>query len=235
MSIRRLIFPGILLFVILGALYYVSTFNIKTININGCVLSSEDEIRTTILNDLKFENTILLYAKNKIKPVENIPFVAKLTFDYVDKNTVSVDVFEKSVAGCIEYMESYVYFDREGIVLETSKDKYADVPYIKGITVKSWELGEELPIENKKRFDNILTITQLIDKYNLQIEGIEFTVDGEIVLRHDNIEIELGEGDNLPIQMMNLGNILKELEGKSGVLYMKEYDAENATASFKIR
>ena len=65
--------------------------------------------------------------------------------------------------------------------------------------------------------------------------GMEFTNDGEVVLRHDNIEIELGEGKNLPIQLMNLGSILKELEGKSGVLYMKEFDSENSTASFKVR
>ena len=32
--------------------------------------------------------------------------------------------------------------------------------------------------------------------------------------------------------MMNLGNILKNLEGMSGTLYMKDFDSENATASF---
>lgn len=232
---KKLIVPGVILLIILGALLYASTFNIKKIVINGCVLSSEDDVRASIEDSLYMQNTIVLYLQNKFKPIENIPFVTKLTFDYVDKNTVSVEVFEKSVAGCIEYMESYVYFDREGVVLETSKQRYDNVPYIKGISVKSWELGEALPIENKKRFDNILTITQLIDKYSLDIEGIEFTIDGEIVLRHDNIDIELGEGDNLPIQLMNLGNILEKLQGKSGVLYMKEFDSENSTASFKVR
>ena len=76
---------------------------------------------------------------------------------------------------------------------------------------------------------------EIIEKYKLDIQGIEFSVDGEIVLRHDNIEIELGNGDNLAIQMMNLGNILQTVEGKNGILYMKEYDSDNATASFKVR
>ena len=232
---KKLIVPGIILLIIMSALLYASTFSIKKIIVNGCVLSSEEDVKASIEDNLIMDNTIVLYLQNKFDPIENIPFVTKLSFDYVDKNTVSVEVYEKSVAGCIEYMESFVYFDREGVVLETSKDRYANVPYIKGITVKSWELGEELPIENKKRFDSILTITQLIDKYSIDIEGIEFTLDGEIVLRHDNIEIELGEGDNLPIQLMNLSSILEELKGKSGVLYMKEFDSENSTASFKVR
>ncbi len=231
---KKIIISVVVLFLV-GTLYYLSTFNIKTIKVNGCVLSSEDTIREAIQERMIMNNTLVLYIQNKVKPIDDIPFVTKLSFDYVNKNTVSVDVYEKSVAGCLEYMESYVYFDRDGVVLETSKDKYDNVPYIKGININSWQLGEELPIENKKRFDSILTITQLIDKYDLSIQGIEFTMDSEIILRHENIEIELGNGNNLAIQMMNLGSILSELEGKSGVLYMKEFDSENSTASFKVR
>ncbi|MBR6403641.1 MAG: hypothetical protein IKS48_09690 [Eubacterium sp.] len=221
--------------IIVGAVAYLSTFSVANVEVNGCVMSSEDEVRKAVMDNAYISNTLVLYLQNKIKPVKDIPFVAKMDVEYVDKNKISVDVYEKSVAGCIEYMESYVYFDKDGIVLETAKVRYDKVPNIKGLTVKSWELGKELPVENKKRFDTILNITQLVDKYDLDIRGIEFTVDGEVVLRHDNIEIELGEGQNLPIQLMNLGSILKELEGKSGILYMKEFDSENSTASFKVR
>ncbi len=225
----------VVLVIILGAIGYVSTFGIKKIKVTGCIMSSEEEVRKSIESYALINNTLVLCIQSKIKPIEKIPFVTKVDIDREGKNTIVVEVYEKSVAGCIEYMENYVYFDREGIVLETSKDKFDGVPYIKGLTVKSWQLNEELPIENKKKFDTILTITQLIDKYELQIQGIEFTIDGEVVLWHDNIEIELGNGENLPIQMMNLGSILEGIEGKTGVLYMKEYSAENATASFKIR
>jgi cell division protein FtsQ len=49
---------------------------------------------------------------------------------------------------------------------------------------------------------------------------------------HDDITIELGEGEYLAIQMMNLGSILDGLEGMSGTLYMKDFDSDKATASF---
>ena len=227
------IIPIIILVILLAGFLYVSTYNLKNIEINGCVLSSEEEIRTVIKRDATMNNTILLYLKNKMGKLEGITFVAKVDIDFVDKNSIKVDVYEKSVAGCIEYMESYIYFDKDGIVLETSKDRFDGVPYIKGLTVQSWQIGEKLPVDNKKKFDMILNITQLVEKYDLDIQGIEFKADGEVVLRHDNIEIEVGDGSNLAIQMMNLGNILKEVEGKSGVLYMKEYSNDNPTASFK--
>ena len=83
----------------------------------------------------------------------------------------------------------------------------------------------------------ILNITQLLEKYELDIQGIEFTADSEIILRKDNIEIELGDGSNLAVQLMNLGSILdaEGLEGKTGVLYMKDYSLENPIASFKVK
>ena len=72
----------------------------------------------------------------------------------------------------------------------------------------------------------ILNITQLIDKYDLVIDGIQFTNDGEMVLRHDNIEIELGDGSNLAYTDDESWEVyLEELEGKTGVLYMKEFDS----------
>lgn len=230
----RIILISILV-ILIGAFAYASTFTLDKIVIDGCIMSSENEIREALEEEAIIDNTILFYIQNKLKPVENVPFVAKMDIEYKNKHEIHVEVFEKSVAGCIEYMESFVYFDKDGIVLETAKVRYDGVPIIKGLTISNWQIGEELPIENKKKFEQIMTVTQLVDKYKLEIQGIEFTADGELVLRHDNIEIELGDGSNLAIQMMNLGSILEGLEGKTGVLYMKEFDSENSTASFKTK
>ena len=93
-------------------------------------------------------------------------------------------------------------------------------------------MGKKLPIDNEAKFKSILTITQLIEKYALDIDGIRFTAENEIILVHDDIIIELGKGDNLAIQMMNLGSILKNLEGMEGTLYMKDFDSDESTASF---
>ena len=230
---KRYIVLIIIVVILLGGFLYLNTYKLKNVEIVGCNLSSEEQISESLKSEATMNNTLLLMLKNKMGKIDEIPFVTKLDINFVDKNSIKVEVYEKSVAGCIEYMESYIYFDKDGIVLETSKDRFDGVPYIKGLTVQSWQLGEKLPVDNKKKFDMILNITQLVEKYELNIQGIEFKADGEVVLRHDNIEIEVGNGSNLAIQMMNLGNILKEVEGKTGVLYMKEYSEDNPTASFK--
>lgn len=109
-------------------------------------------------------NTVVFYFENKWHPVENVTFIDKFEIEMIDKNTVTITVYEKSMAGCVMYMDEYVYFDDNGVVLETSSEKLSDVPCIQGLNFKRIVLGEKLPVTNDDMFKRILTMTQLIDK-----------------------------------------------------------------------
>lgn len=214
---------------------YIASFRVENINVSGCQVVNEQVIKDAVTKNGKTKNTLLVYLSNKMKPAKNIPFVNKVEVEYVSKNTISVTVYEKSMAGCVEYMNGYVFFDKDGMILESSTSLVPGVPCIKGLNFSAWEIGERLPIDDESRFTAILTITQLIEKYQLEIDGIKFTAENEIVLYHEGITIELGKGDYLAIQMMNLGSILKGLEGLEGTLYMKDFNSDDATASFSKR
>ena len=222
-----------ILILIIGILAYLNSFKLEEIKVSECEYADEKLIIATIKENAFAENTLALYLTSKLKPIEGIQFVSKIEIDYLSKNQVSVTVYEKALAGCVEYMNSYIYFDKDGIVLESSSEKVQGVPFIKGLEFDYWESGKKLPIEDERRFKAILNVTQLIEKYELDIDGIKFTASNELVLTHDKITIELGEGEYLEIQMMNLGSILKGLEGKEGTLNMKDFDSDDATASFK--
>lgn len=224
---------AIIIFVlILGAFGYASTFTVKDIEITGCEVVDAQVVHDAIKEEAPLDNTLLLCLKGKLNQLGEIPFISKMDIEFTGKHSVSVMVYEKSMAGCVEYMNSYVYFDKDGVVLDASDKMVDGVPCIKGLTFSQWEMGEKLPISDEKKFQSILTITQLVDKYGLDIDGIKFTAENEIILTHKEITIELGEGEYLAVQMMNLGSILENLEGMSGTLYMKDFDSENATASF---
>lgn len=218
------------LLVLLGGVLYLNTYELKEIKVTGCENVDEQQVVDAVKS--KADNTVLLYLSNKLNPIEGIPFVNKIEIEFISKNEVSVVVFEKSMAGCVEYMDDYVYFDKDGIILDVSARMIDGVPCIKGLNFDSWEMGEKLPIEDEGKFKLILSITQLIEKYKLDIDAIRFTTENEIILVHEKITIELGNGDNLEIQMMNLGSILEGLKGLEGTLYMKDFDSEDATASF---
>ncbi len=222
----------IIILVLLGAGIYISTFKLTDIQVSGCEIVDEQEIVDAIKNSGYGQNTICLYFGSKIKPIEGMPFVDKIDIEYISKNKVSVTVYEKSIAGCVEYMDGYVFFDKDGIVLDSALEPIEGVPCIKGMEFTKWEKGSRLPVQDEGKFQSILTITQLIEKYELDIDGIKFTAENEMILMHGGITIELGEGENLAIQMMNLGSILEGLDGMQGTLYMKDFNSDNATASF---
>ena len=209
-------------------------FNIDTINVTGNKHYTEDQIVEFVKNSGYVDNSILLMLKSKIKPISDIPFIAKLSIDYEGAHEITITVYEKAMAGCIEYMDRYVYFDQDGYVLEISLTKLSDAPCITGMSFESIELHEKLPITDDKRFKTILKLTQLIEKYEIIVDSIQFTSEGDIVMQQGYIRIELGDGSRLEEQLIDLNKILEGLKGKKGTIDMKEFDSATGTASFKI-
>ncbi|HCJ08952.1 MAG: FtsQ-type POTRA domain-containing protein [Lachnospiraceae bacterium] len=224
---------GIAGVLVVGLILLFTCFKIDTIEVTGNKHYSKDQIKDYVLSEGYINNTVLLMLKNKIRPIEDIPFVAKLDVEYVSAHKITVTVYEKALAGCVEYMNEYVYFDQDGYVLEISPTRIEDTPCITGMSFESMELHEKLPIKDKDRFKLILKMTQLINKYKLSIDSIQFTSEDEIVMRYQAIRIELGDGSNIEQQLIDLGEILAGLEGKEGTLDLKDFDTAVGTASFK--
>lgn len=228
---KKIIFLILLVFVV-GSMFYLSTFKLKDVQVSGCETVDEQDVIDAIYNYTKSDNTMLVFLKSKVKPIDSLPFVAKMEIEILSRNKISVVVYEKSIAGCVEYMNQFIYFDKDGVILDAKDKRIPGIPCIDGLTFDQWEMGQKLPIEDKGRFQSILSVTQLLDKYELEMDSIKFTAENEIILTHEGITILLGEGEYLAIQIMNLGSILEGLEGMEGTLYMKDFCSENATASF---
>jgi cell division protein FtsQ len=220
--------------IVIGMAFLLTSFHIDTIEVTGNKHYSEEQIQDYVLSNGYIDNTVLLMLKNKIHPVKDIPFVAKLDIEYVNAHKVTVTVYEKAMAGCVEYMNQYVYFDQDGYVLEISMTKLSDTPCITGMSFSSMELHEKLPIDDESRFKLILKLTQLIEKYELQIDSIKFTSEGEVVLGYKDIRIEVGDGSQLDEQLVDLNQMLEGLEGKKGTLDLRDFDTATKKASFKL-
>jgi cell division septal protein FtsQ len=214
-------------------IYIIKNYSLKKIQVTGNVHYTSDEIIDIVTKGKETDNTLVFYYDYKLNPVENVTFIDKFKIEVIDKHTVTITVYEKSMAGCVMYMDQYVYFDNDGTVLETSEEKLLDVPCIDGLTFSSIVVGEKLPVKNKSLFQQILTMTQLIDKNELLIDEIRFNSSEEILLYKDDIKIELGDGTNLEDKLMNLDSILEKIQGKKGTLDLKDYTAANGNAIFK--
>lgn len=225
---------GILVIFILAAMLVVNTqFGIETIQVSGNVHYTEDEIIQMVVGEGYSQNTLILYLKNKLQPMEDIPFIEKIDVEYISNHVVTITVYEKAMAGCVQFMNQYMYFDKDGIILESSPERLSDIPCIEGIRFDTMVMYEPLPIEDKTFFHTVLNLTQLLQKYELPVDDIRFTSQNEIVLYYGNVTIQIGDGSNMEEQISELGNILQSIEGKSGTLYMKDYSIENGEVIFR--
>ncbi len=226
----------VLLVVIVGLLAFIyirDNYTVTNIYVTGNTHYSNEEIIDMVMTDDLCKNSLYLSLKYRNKAIEDIPFIEKMSVEIMAPDTVKINVYEKAIAGYISYLGHYMYFDRDGIVVESSMEPSDDVPEVLGLTFDYIIIYEKLPIENEEIFDEILDITQLLSKYNLSADKIFFDSDYNLYLYFDGVEVSIGTNDFIDEKIIQLQYILPNLEGKTGVLEMKDYDEDTKNITFE--
>ncbi|MDD6491362.1 MAG: cell division protein FtsQ/DivIB [Firmicutes bacterium] len=231
------IIGGMLLVLVIGLIaaysYIIANYTVTTVYVEGNVHYTNEEIINMVMEGRYGNNSLLLSARYKDKSIVGVPFVEKMDVSVVDPHTIKIEVYEKALAGYVEYLERYMYFDKDGIVVESALEKTPGVPMVTGLTFDHVVLYEPLPVENPEIFETILSITQLVNKYSLSVDRIYFGSDGSLTLYFTDVKVALGVGANLDEKIMKLQYMLPELEGKSGTLHMENYTEETKNVSFE--
>ena len=231
-SRRVWIASGIALFLLCVFLLITGRYTIKTITVEGNVHYTNDEIVDMVIRNRLEHNSLYLSLKYRKKGIEGIPFIEKMNVSILAPDTIKITVYEKAVAGYIEYLGKYMYFDKDGIIIETSDKRTAGIPQITGLKFDYVVLHESLPIENVEIFQSILDITQLLKKYEISAEKIYFDKNEQMTLYFENIRVRLGDISNIDDKINRLKVILPELEGQKGILRMENYEEDIKNITF---
>ncbi|MCH5340248.1 MAG: FtsQ-type POTRA domain-containing protein [Acetatifactor sp.] len=220
---------------VLGTGYYVaSTYTVNTVYVEGNVHYTEDEIKNIVMEGPFGNNSLYLSMKYKNKGVEGIPFVDVMDVTILAPDTVRITVYEKVLTGYVKHLGSYLYFDKDGYVVESSSVKTAGVPQITGLSFDHVAVGEALPVDNPEVFSRILNITKLLEKYKLNAENIFFHKSGDITVYFGNVKVALGsDSATLEDKLMMLPGLLPNLEGMSGTLQMQTYVESGGRYTFQ--
>ncbi|WP_049945900.1 cell division protein FtsQ/DivIB [Butyrivibrio sp. LC3010] len=227
-------FVLILLIGVMSALLYISNnYTITNVYVDGNIHYTDEEVMNMVMTDKLDKNSLYLSLKYRNKEITGIPFIEKMDVEILAPDTVRINVYEKAIAGYVKYLDRYIYFDRDGIVVETSGEPSSDVPLVLGLNFDYIVLHEKLPVENDNVFSEILDITQLLNKYDLNADKIFFDSDFHLYVYFENVEVSLGTNDNIDEKVIQLQYILPELQGKSGILEMSEYDSNTQNITFE--
>ena len=198
---------------------------IKTTIIDEGSNYSKQEVENMVIDGLMDHNSIYLFLKYRYTEQEKIPFIEYIDVSWVNATTVKIKVYDKIIIGCTNYMNEYLYFDKDGLVIETSSKKQEAIPYITGLNFSEVSLNNKIKVNNEDIFNIILAVTQQITKYKLDIREINFDKNYNMTMYSGDITILLGKKETYDEQLAKLQNMLEQAKKKNlkGILHMENY------------
>ena len=222
----------ILLLLGLGFVTVWKGFVVKKVSVEGNSVYSDEQIKEWVLNDEYSWNSLYVYLKNKLRKPGEVPFVDSMEITLNSPQEVQIHVIEKGMLGYVYIPEQgqNAYFDKDGFVVELSPEIIEGVMQIKGLSVGEVALYEKLNLENTNVLQTLLTVTQLLKKYEQEPELLTVQ-DRGILLDYGKIQVNLGMGDYLSEKILRMQQLLPKLDGKSGILHLETW-TKNSTDVF---
>lgn len=224
----------LLAIIALGGLLAWKVFTVQEVEVEGNAIYSDEKIERWVLNDEYSWNSLYVYFKYKLKDMEEIPFVDSLEVSLKSPHILSVQVYEKGILGYV-YIPSLgqnAYIDKDGFVVELSSDVIEGSTKISGLPVQTAELYEKLPLEKSAVLKTLLSVTQLLTKYELSPDLIYVTDADEVLLSYGDVQVNIGGNVYLNEKIVRLQQIMPNLEGMTGTLHMENWSETNTDIIF---
>lgn len=233
-NIKKLIGCAVALLVIalgIGAIILIryfktdGKFNIASIVVSGCEKYTEDEI----IEISKIELGMNLYSASKAQIRENIselPYIEKVEIFKEYPSTLSIKVTERNgkYVAYAKDSSQYVKVDSNGYILEViNVANISEDIILFGINFEDIiELGQKITDMELKKVITYEKIKKIYDdqKINQKITSVEFKNTNVILSLNDKLNVILEDNSELEYKISLLDTILKELDGKAGVLNM---------------
>lgn len=208
-------------------------FKIDNYEISGNKNYTQEEIRDIIFEKGIEQNAIYVYFNEMFGSKKTIPFVETYDIQIEWPNKVTVTIYEKAITAYIEYMGVNMFFDKDGIIVESSTKLPEGIPLVCGLNFEYMQLYQKLAVENENVFNVILTINQCLTKYGVDVDKIQFDKSYDVTLYKDNIKILLGDGTNVGEKIYRLSLVMDKFEGLKGTLYLNDFDENDGDILFK--
>ncbi len=216
---------GAICLVVVGIGVAISMTMIQETIIDEGANYSKEQVENMVIDNLLDHNSVYLFLKYRYSDQEKIPFIEKIDVDWVDRKTVEIKVYDKSIIACTNFMNEYIYFDKDGLVVETSAKKQSNIHYVTGLDFSEVKLNDKIKVKDDKIFDTVLSVTQQIKKYNLDIKEINFDDKENMILYTDEITILMGKKKTYDEQLAKLKSMLEKAKKNNlkGIMHMENY------------
>jgi len=207
--------------------------HVQGIEVRGTKISTENEVAEWIRKDPLTTNSVYTLWKYNMGTYDLPVYLEDITVSLKAPWKVVAKVKEKEIVACVKYGESYVYFDKDGLVMQIHPERQTEIVLVENVKVQGAELFEIMKIDNEKLFTYIDRIVDVIRKNELYPERLVWE-DESINLYFGEVCVQLGKS-NYDVKVEQLPAILKDLDGKNGILHMEHYSKVGEKISFELK
>lgn len=236
---RHLLLWSLAVLILLAAALVVSV-RITRIQVIGNKTYTAEQVEDMVFPGVWDKSTVVCLLKDRFQKHKELPFIQDYDIQLTGPFSCDLVVYEKSIVGCIRYMSSYMYFDKDGVIVENAEEHLAGVPEITGLQFGHIVLNEPLPVADQRIFNEVMNITQQLGQYGIASERIAFdSIQNVTVTVGGGIDVQLGPSEHMDEKLAVLQDMLPELtaRGLAGTLDLTNYSDDNSKqiTSFKIR
>lgn len=225
---------SIAVIILFGCVLFVSTgFRTTQIEYEGNTRYTDEEMTNFIFGGKYNVNTLIYYFFTSKKDKAVIPFVQDYEVSVAWPNKLEIKVYEKSIIGYIRYMGYNLYFDKDGMVVDSSKDILEGVPEVMGLDYTNIVLHTQLDVEDKKIFTVLLELVQLCEKYEIPADKVFFDKIGNMTIYMGDIRIMMGDSSTITEKLYEVSQMMSQMQGLSGTLHMENFSEDTTSIIFK--
>lgn len=215
--------------ILVAMIAFFSYYKVDSVEVRGTSHYTDEEVKKMVLRGPLASNSVLAPLFYSTTKTDDIIYVDAFKVTQLNRSTICISVKEKKIVGCIKYLDSYIYFDRNGIFVEGSQTRDETVPYFDGIQVNKIVMDEKLDIKGDTVLNTAVALSTIFQKNDMIPDHIQFDSSYSISLIYGDITVQLGKDENLEEKMNRVIAIMPKIQGKKGILHMESVSTDTNT------
>ncbi len=219
--------------VIAFLIFFFVYFHVESIEVIGNSYFTDEEIQEMVLKNPLTTNSVLapyFYSKSE---AEKSFAIDEISVSRKDPNSLLISVDESEMVGCFQFLDCFMYFDSQGIVLGSGTVRQQHLPFFRDMNVESVQIGQKVTFSDESMLTVAVSLAQLLAHSNYLPAYVTIDNNDNIILVYGDIQAQLGSEMYLSDKMTRLDAILPQILGRTGILHLENVTDINKTITFE--
>lgn len=207
-------------------LFCIFFFRVKKVTIVGNTYYSQADMVEMFQTNIFEKNVLTFWLMDKCSLTPELKFVREYEVSYPNVNEVCIKLYEKTIVAGIAYSNQYIYFDKDGMVLQSEEKPIENIPLFEIKNLTTFSLYNKVQMEDEGLLEQIMNLANLFQHYNVKWDKVQFDEENNAILSIGKIQVLLGRKDNYDEQISALSSVLEnnsQAENQEGTFDLRNY------------